>query len=55
MVRAYNVIDPDGHILEPPTLWNDYMDPPCRDRAPKLDQQSLIICGAPGKKPSRCG
>ena len=25
--RAYNVIDSDGHILEPLTLWNDYMDP----------------------------
>ena len=34
--RAYNVIDSDGHILEPLTLWNDYMDPGFRDRAPKL-------------------
>ena len=36
MARAYNVIDSDGHILEPLTLWNDYMDPGFRDRAPKL-------------------
>jgi len=36
MGRAYNVIDADGHILEPLTLWNDYMDPKFRDRAPKL-------------------
>src|SRR2546423_4126109 len=36
MARAYNVIDSDGHILEPLTLWNDYMDPAFRDRAPKL-------------------
>jgi len=27
MGRAYNVIDSDGHILEPLTLRNDYMDP----------------------------
>jgi hypothetical protein len=36
MARAYNVIDSDGHILEPLTLWNDYMDPAFRHRAPKL-------------------
>ena len=36
MARVYNRIDSDGHILEPVTLWNDYMDPAFRDRAPKL-------------------
>jgi uncharacterized protein len=36
MARAYKRIDSDGHILEPVTLWNDYMDPGFRDRAPKL-------------------
>ena len=36
MSRSYNVIDADGHVLEPFTLWNDYMDPRYRERAPKL-------------------
>jgi hypothetical protein len=36
MTRAYNVIDADGHILEPLTLWNDYMDPKYRDQAPRI-------------------
>src|SRR5579859_3243543 len=36
MTRALNVIDADGHILEPLTLWNDYMDPKHRDAAPKI-------------------
>src|ERR1700688_4832371 len=36
MAGVYNRIDSDGHILEPVTLWNDYMDPAYRDRAPKL-------------------
>ena len=36
MAHAYNVIDSDGHILEPLTLWKDYLDPAYRDRAPKL-------------------
>jgi uncharacterized protein len=36
MNRAYNVIDADGHVLEPLTLWDEYMDPAFRDRAPRL-------------------
>src|SRR3954447_19650419 len=36
MSRTYNVIDADGHVLEPFTLWADYMDPQYRERAPKL-------------------
>ena len=30
MGRTYNVIDSDGHILEPFSLWNDYLDPAFR-------------------------
>src|SRR3984893_11766795 len=33
---AYNVIDADGHILEPFDLWNKYTDPKHRDQAPRL-------------------
>ncbi len=36
MTRAYEVIDADGHVLEPLSLWDDYMDPAFRDRAPRL-------------------
>src|SRR3954447_14577329 len=36
MGRAYNVIDADGHILEPFELWQQYTDPKYRDRAPRL-------------------
>jgi predicted TIM-barrel fold metal-dependent hydrolase len=36
MGRAYNVIDADGHILEPFELWQKYTDPKYRDRAPRL-------------------
>ena len=36
MSRIYNVIDADGHVLEPPDFWKDYMDPAYRDRAPQL-------------------
>ena len=36
MSRTYNIIDADGHVLEPPDFWQDYMDPAFRDRAPVL-------------------
>jgi predicted TIM-barrel fold metal-dependent hydrolase len=36
MSRAYNVVDADGHILEPLDLWDRYMDPAFRDRAPRI-------------------
>jgi predicted TIM-barrel fold metal-dependent hydrolase len=36
MGRAYNVIDADGHILEPLDLWDHYIDPKFRDRAPRI-------------------
>ena len=34
MTRAYNVVDADGHILEPLDLWDRYIDPefPSADR-----------------------
>src|ERR1700736_493752 len=36
MSRTYNVIDSDGHVLEPPDFWADYLDPKYRDRAPQF-------------------
>ena len=41
MSRTYNVIDADGHVLEPLDLWEKYIDPAFRDRAPRchIDQR----------------
>jgi predicted TIM-barrel fold metal-dependent hydrolase len=36
MGRTYEVIDADGHVLEPIELWGRYLDPVFRDRAPEL-------------------
>src|SRR4051794_34388202 len=36
MTPVYNVIDADGHILEPLNLWDKYLDPKFRNRAPRL-------------------
>ena len=36
MGRTYNVIDSDGHVLEPRHFWREYIDPQYRDRAPDL-------------------
>ena len=36
-------VDADGHILEPPDLWEDYLEPEYRDRALRivLDERGL--------------
>lgn len=36
MAREYNVIDADGHILEPVDIWDNYMEPTYRQRAPRM-------------------
>jgi uncharacterized protein len=35
MATGYNVIDADGHVLEPVDLWDHYIDPAFRDRRPQ--------------------
>ncbi len=37
--RTYSVIDSDGHVLEPPDLWERYIDPAYRDRAPVFNTE----------------
>ena len=32
----YNVIDADGHVLEPPDLWENYIEPRFREICPKV-------------------
>ncbi|HEV2057416.1 MAG TPA: amidohydrolase family protein [Methylomirabilota bacterium] len=36
MARAYNVIDADGHVLEPVDIWDKYIDPAYRGVAPRI-------------------
>src|ERR1700728_432163 len=36
MTRAYGVVDADGHILEPLTLWDEYIDPAFHERWPRF-------------------
>jgi hypothetical protein len=52
MSRNYQVIDADGHVLEPVTLWQDYIDPAYRERAPRVltdaqGKQRLVIDDRP--------
>ncbi len=36
MGLTYNVIDADGHVLEPFSSWKEYLEPAFRDRAPEM-------------------
>jgi predicted TIM-barrel fold metal-dependent hydrolase len=42
MHREHPIIDADAHVIEPDTIWEDYIDPRFRDRAP-----SVRVLGAP--------
>ena len=58
MARAYNVIDADGHILEPLDLWDKYIDPKFRDRAPRIvkdenGKERLVIEEQVGRRRQR--
>src|ERR1700751_5659662 len=51
MARAYNVIDADGHILEPLDLWDKYIDPEFRERRPRhvIDENGKERLNVEGK------
>ena len=34
-------VDGDGHVLEPPDLWQRYLEPAFRDRAPTIRLDDL--------------
>src|SRR5215216_1248582 len=53
-LHYHNIIDADGHVLEPPDIWEKYIDPQYRDRAIRVRQGSegteyLEIEGHPSK------
>ncbi len=51
-VAACNAVDADGHILEPPDLWEEYIDPKFRDRALRIvkDENGLEELEINGKR-----
>ena len=32
-----NIVSSDSHVIEPPEMWRQYIDPKFRDRAPHLE------------------
>ncbi len=51
-VTADGAVDADGHILEPPDLWESYIDPKFRDRALRIviDEHGLEELEIGGKR-----
>jgi predicted TIM-barrel fold metal-dependent hydrolase len=57
-LRFGGAVDADGHILEPPDLWETYLEPKYRDRALQLrvdddGLEELWIGGAPSRMSRR--
>lgn len=42
-VEGHSAIDADGHILEPPDLWEQYSEPRYRDRT-AMRWIALLAC-----------
>ena len=36
MKNGFRIIDSDMHIIEPPEMWEKYIDGAFKDRAPKI-------------------
>ena len=53
----YRILDTDCHQMESPTLWQEYIDPAFRDRAPERvesdGRQTMMVEG--GAAPKGCG
>ncbi len=51
-LRHHGAVDADGHILEPPDLWETYLEPQYRDRALRieLDENGLEELSIGGKR-----
>jgi uncharacterized protein len=53
MREQYQIIDADGHVMEPDGMWCDYIDPRFRDRAPRRasaagqDWAQMLVDGEP--------
>ena len=41
------VVDADGHVVEPPEMLNEYIEPKFRDRIPKYvkDEKGRVVAG----------
>jgi predicted TIM-barrel fold metal-dependent hydrolase len=56
--RYDGAIDADGHVLEPPTLWEEYLEPRYRERALRVRVDAdgleyLEIAGRPSERTNR--
>jgi len=43
MREGFRIIDSDIHVLEPVDLWDEYLDPRYRDRAPRPARNALAV------------
>jgi len=39
MLNGYKIIDADSHVIEPPAMWGQYLEPKFREFAPSADMK----------------
>ena len=55
----YKLISADSHVFEPREMWVDYIDPPFKERAPRIvtnpDGKKGDFFVMPGQEPEKVG
>ena len=46
-MKPFHVIDADGHVIEPLTIYPQYVDPRWRDRVPTTRPYKMLNVGRP--------
>ena len=39
MLKGYSIIDADSHVIEPPTMWAEYLEPEFKQFAPSAEMK----------------
>ncbi len=39
MLKGYQIIDADSHVIEPPQMWTKYIEPQFQEFAPSPDMK----------------
>lgn len=47
MLKGYQILDADCHVLEPVEMWQEYLEPAFKKYAPEADRAGIKIAGHP--------
>lgn len=42
MLKGYQILDADSHVMEPVEMWEEYLEPAFKSFAPKKEQRTIV-------------